>query len=187
MSLKHALLGFLNYRPMTGYELKQYFDQSIHHFWNASLSQIYPTLSRMAEEGLLTMRIEYQENRPNRKVYSITDAGREELQRWLREPIDLPQMRLAFLIQVFFGGNLDKETFLTQLRRQLRLHQERLAVYRGPTQEMLQLQHSIEAAGMERAAFFWNLTLEAGIQIEEGWIRWCREAIEKVEALDDDT
>ena len=43
MSLKHALLGLLNYRPMTGYDLKQRFDHSISHFWSANLSQIYPT------------------------------------------------------------------------------------------------------------------------------------------------
>ncbi len=183
MSLKHALLGFLNHGPMTGYELKQRFDRSIQHFWNANLSQIYPTLNRMAEEGLLTMRIEYQENRPNRKVYAITDAGREELQRWLRQPLDLPRLRQPFLIQVFFGDNLEKETLLTQLHHQLRLHQERLAVYQGPMREALQ--HHIKATGLERAGFFWNLTLEAGIHFEEACIQWCQEAIAKIEALDD--
>ena len=49
MSLKHALLGFLSYAPMTGYDLKRYFDQSIHHFWNANLSQIYPRLMKVAQ------------------------------------------------------------------------------------------------------------------------------------------
>ncbi len=46
MSLKHALLGFLNYGSMTGYELKKIFDPSIGHFWNAELSQMYPTLKQ---------------------------------------------------------------------------------------------------------------------------------------------
>ena len=51
MSLKHALLGLLTHQPMTGYELKQFFDSSIQHFWNAELSQIYPTLKSL-EAGL---------------------------------------------------------------------------------------------------------------------------------------
>lgn len=182
MSLKQALLGFLNYAPMTGYELKQNFDQSVHHLWNASLSQIYPTLSQMEKEGLLTMEVEYQEDRPNRKVYHITEAGRKELQRWLREPMTLPPTRQAFLIQIFFGGSLTKEEVLTQLRRHLALHQEQLAAYQGPVREVLQ--QKVEATGLEREGLFWGLTLEAGIKYEEGWIAWCEKAIERIETMD---
>ncbi|OIO91678.1 MAG: hypothetical protein AUK03_10780 [Anaerolineae bacterium CG2_30_64_16] len=183
MSLKHALLGFLSYAPMTGYDLKRYFDQSIHHFWNANLSQIYPTLSRMVEEGLLTMEVEHQEDRPNRKVYTITGVGREELQRWLREPLGLSPLRVPFLIQIFFGGSLEKEEMLARLRHHLALHQERLAAYQGPVREVLR--QNVEATGLEREGFFWGLTLDAGIQCEEGWLKWCEEAIEKIEAMGD--
>lgn len=179
MSLKHALLGFLNYTNMTGYELKQHFDQSVHHFWNANLSQIYPTLSQMVEEGLLTMEVEYQENRPNRKVYHITDAGREELQRWLREPMDLQPIRHAFLIKVFFGGSLGKEEIAAQLRHNLELHRKLLATYLGPVQEVLQ--QNIRATSLEREGLYWGLTLEAGIKQEKTWIEWLEEAIKKIE------
>jgi DNA-binding PadR family transcriptional regulator len=182
MSLKHALLGFLSYQPMTGYELKQRFDQSVHHFWSANLSQIYPTLSRMEKEGLLTVETEYQEDRPNRKVYYMTDIGRKELLFWLREPMDLSPTRMAFLIKIFFGVRLEQEEILTQLRQHLALHQERLAAYQGAVWDVLQ--QSIEATGLEREGFFWSLTLEAGIQFEQGWIEWCEKTIEKIESMD---
>jgi len=182
MSLKHVLLGFLNYSSMTGYELKQRFDQSIKHFWNANLSQIYPTLSQLEAEGLLTMEVDYQENRPNRKVYHITDAGRKELKRWLGEPMDLPPVRQAFLIKVFFGGNLGKEEILNQLRHNLKLHQELLATYTGPVKEVLE--QNIEARGMEREGLFWGLTLEAGIKYQKAWIEWLEESIKKIEDYD---
>ncbi len=131
MPLKHALLGFLNYQPMTGYDLKQTFDQSIYYFWNAKLSQIYPALNRMREDGWLTMEVDYQEDKPNRKVYHITKTGREEFKRWQQEPPVLSPVREPFLIKVFFGGRLKKEEMLVQLRRQLALHQEQLVTYRG--------------------------------------------------------
>lgn len=70
----------------------------------------------MEQEGLLTMEVEYQESHPNRKVYRITEAGREELRRWLREPQDLSPIREAFLSKVFFGAELPKEEILAQLR-----------------------------------------------------------------------
>jgi DNA-binding PadR family transcriptional regulator len=185
MSLRYALLGFLSYKPMTGYELKQHFDRSIYYFWNANLSQIYPTLNRMEKESMLTMEVEYQEDRPNRKVYHITEAGHNELRRWLQEPADVPPTRDAFLIKVFFGGKLKEEEMLAQLRHQLALHQERLAAYQGTVRDAMR--KNVEATGMEREGVFWGLTLEMGIKYEEGWIEWCREAIEKIEAMTSDT
>ena len=184
MSLKHALLGFLSYQPMTGYDLKQHFDRSIYYFWNAKLSQIYPTLNRMREDDWLTMEVDYQEDRPNRKVYHITDAGRGELHRWLREPVDKALIRDVFLIKIFFGGKLEKEEILAQLRRHLTLHQQELASYQGTVQKAVQ--QKAEATGMVREGLFWGLTLEMGIKYEQGWIEWCEEAIEKIEAMDDD-
>nr|HID15086.1 PadR family transcriptional regulator [Anaerolineae bacterium] len=181
MSLEYAILGFLNYSPMSGYDLKRYFDESVAHFWPATQSQIYRTLRSMEKKGWLQMEVVEQEDRPDRKVYHITDAGREELQRWLREPISLPPVRVAFLIKVFFGGGLQKEEILTQLHHQLALHRERLAAYRGPVREVLQ--QNIETTGLEREGLLWGLTLDAGIKHEEAWIEWCERAIEEVEKL----
>ncbi|MBL7162312.1 MAG: PadR family transcriptional regulator [Anaerolineales bacterium] len=169
---------------MTGYDLKQHFDHSIYYFWNAKLSQIYPTLNQMREGGWLTMEVDYQEDRPNRKVYHITEAGRGELHRWLQEPVDMAPVRDAFLIKIFFGGKLEKEEILAQIRRYLMLHQEQLAAYQEIVQQAVQ--QNVEATGMVREGVFWGLTLEMGIRYEQGWIEWCEEAIEKIEAMDDD-
>jgi DNA-binding PadR family transcriptional regulator len=184
MPLKYALLGFLNYQPMTGYDLKQHFDRSIYYFWNAKLSQIYPTLNRMKEDGWLTMEVDYQENRPNRKVYHITETGRGEFQRWLREPTDMAPIREPFLIKVFFGGQLGKEEILAQLRRHQTLHQEQLVTYQETAQNAIQ--QNVDATGLVRDGVFWGLTLEMGAKYEQGWIEWCEEAIKKIEAMDDD-
>jgi len=184
MSLKHALLGFLNYQPMTGYDLKQHFDRSIYYFWNAKLSQIYPTLNRMREGGWLTMEVDYQEDKPNRKVYHITETGRGELHRWLQEPVGMAPVRDEFLIKIFFGGKLEKDEMLAQLRRHLTLHQEQLAAYQETVQKTIQ--QSAEATGLLREGVFWGLTLDMGIKYEQGWIEWCEEAIGKIEAMDDD-
>ena len=93
MSLKYALLGFLNYYPMTGYELKKFFDTSVAHFWNAEQSQIYSALKQLEGEDLVEMHVEAQTDRPNRKVYSITEDGRDELLEWLATPAEPEQVR----------------------------------------------------------------------------------------------
>lgn len=176
MSLKHALLGFLNYEGMTGYELKQHFDQSVQHFWNANLSQIYPALSQMEKEGLLVMELEYQDNRPNRKVYKITENGRRELVRWLEEPMDLQPVREPFLIKIFFGVNLEREKILALLEHQKELHREQMDRYR----EIKESFSNKVPAEMKRDAVFWEMTLDAGIKLGASWQEWLEDSIKKI-------
>jgi len=83
MSLRHAILGILEIRPMHGYQVKRVLDEGISGFWPVNLAAIYPSLRRLEEEGLVAHRLEATaEGRPDRKVYELTDAGREELARW---------------------------------------------------------------------------------------------------------
>ncbi|MCP4361467.1 MAG: PadR family transcriptional regulator, partial [Chloroflexi bacterium] len=77
--LKYALLGFLNYQPMTGYEIKQMIDVSTANFWHAKQSQIYTTLKKLEADNLAVSHVEAQEGRPDRRVYNITETGRVDL------------------------------------------------------------------------------------------------------------
>ena len=79
MPLSHATLGFLEYQPMTGYDLKKYFDLSIAHFWSATQSHIYKALENLEKDGLVESSVIPGDGKPNRKQYQITDAGRAEL------------------------------------------------------------------------------------------------------------
>jgi len=89
MSLEYAILGFLNYGESSGYDLKKMFDTSIRHFWSADQSQIYRTLSKLVKKQWVTMHLVEQVDKPNRKVYTITEAGKEGLYQWLKTPLPL--------------------------------------------------------------------------------------------------
>src|SRR6266545_6406484 len=182
MSLKHALLGFINYGPMTGYELKKFFDTSVAHFWNAELSQIYPALKAMESEGLVEMKVEVQNDRPNRKVYSITESGRRELVDWLSKPAERDQVREPILIKVFFGSSLSKRELIEVLRNSA--DDVRWMV------TYLDYAHAfvdkfVESIGLQHEAFFWQLTIDAGLKIHKAELGWAEEAIQKIEAADD--
>jgi PadR family transcriptional regulator, regulatory protein AphA len=112
MSLDHAILGFLQYKPLTGYDLKAEFDFSLHWIWPADQSHIYRTLARLAEKRLIDTQIVKQNSRPDRKVYHITNKGREELLRWLNAPASNKDVRLAQLVQVFFSGYLSDDRII---------------------------------------------------------------------------
>lgn len=108
MSLKHGLLGLLNYDSMTGYELDTAFKDSLSFFWQAQTSQIYRELDTMEQNGWLTSERIIQNDKPNKRVYSISDSGKQELKSWLLSPeTDIQKamaLRSAFLMRVFFAG-----------------------------------------------------------------------------------
>ena len=182
MSLKHALLGFINYGPMTGYELKKFFDTSVAHFWNAELSQIYPSLKAMESEGLVEMKVDFQDDRPNRKVYSITDFGRRELLEWLAKPAERDQVREPILIKVFFGSSLPKEE-LIQVIRTCANDVRWMVTYLEYAQQFAD--KFVEAIGLQHEALFWKLTIDCGLKIHRAELEWSEEAIRQIEVADD--
>lgn len=118
MSLDHILLGLLR-EPACGYELKGRFESTATHFWDARLSQIYPTLRRMEERGWLESRREPSDRGPDRKVYELTAEGRRELADWLRSEPDLTTERHAHVAQLFFMGELEDPVELVRYLREL--------------------------------------------------------------------
>jgi PadR family transcriptional regulator AphA len=181
MSLKHALLGLLTYHPMTGYELKQFFDSSVQHFWNAELSQIYPTLKSLEDHGLVEKHVEVQESRPNRKVYEITPSGREEMGRWLREPSMPADMRDPFLIKIFFGTEVPVEDVLVLLRRQMEEQQMIMGYADTVLRDRIQHAKAEHGHADARQALFWTLTLEMAIAYRRAYIEWCERSMHLLE------
>ena len=104
--LKHGILGLLNYGDKTGYEIMTVFRDSLNHFWTAQTSQIYRELQTMEKNGWISQRHVEQAGKPDKNVFSITEAGRAELLGWLRAD-NLPKgARDPFLMKTFFRGEL---------------------------------------------------------------------------------
>jgi DNA-binding PadR family transcriptional regulator len=182
MSLKHTLLGFLNYYPMTGYELKKFFDTSVAHFWNAEQSQIYAALKQLESEDLVEMRVEMQTDRPNRKVYSITEDGRNELLEWLARPAEPEQVREPLLIKIFFGRALQRDQLVAVLKAYVEELRRTESMYAGDGLDMVR--KFAAAAGMEDDARLWALTVDAGIAHHRAVIVWAEHAIAQLEHMD---
>lgn len=179
MSLEFAILGFLNYHPYTGYDLKKIFDTSIRHFWPADQSQIYRTLARLTEKGLAEMEKVPQEDRPDRKVYHITEAGRAELLKWLAGPPPLDEPRSAPLIQVFFAGQLPDEDILVKFEGFAAIMREILSRYDQVPAQISPYQQEITSP---REHFFWLLTLDNGIRSMRANLEWTENVIAQIKS-----
>ena len=179
--LKYALLGFLRYEPRTGYELKQTMDKSTGHFWHAKQSQIYTTLKKLKEDGLVDSHPKPQENRPDRRVYSITESGEMALQEWLLQPVThLDATKQLLLLKLFFSGKLEKEAILTQLRLLRNLHEQQAALYKTESSAFIK-ELTTSQPELKQDAHLWEATRRFGRSYEMMYIRWLDETIAIIE------
>ena len=179
MSLEHAILGFLNYKPFSGYDLKKLFDTSVRHFWAADQAQIYRTLSRLSEQQLAAIEVVAQDNRPNRKMYSITEKGRQALREWLSAELPLGGSRSAAMIQVFFAAQLEDEQILEMFERAADLMRGLLKIYHEIPRLVEPYKEMVDSP---RETFFWMLTLECGVTMANAQLHWVENVMRRIRA-----
>jgi PadR family transcriptional regulator AphA len=141
VSLRHALLGVLKDRPLTGYDLVRHFQGTVGFLWSAPQSQIYPELRRMEAAGFVEARVAPRGQRAQKRIYSVTDAGMAELRRWATDFIPLPAQRDPIHLKAAFFDLAPLESVREQLRAHIAQFQWRLE----------QWQARVEAIGERRA------------------------------------
>lgn len=123
MSVKHALMALLFKRPMYGYELRSAFDDMVYAQWPLNLGQVYSTLDRLARDGLVTFERIEQDDRPDRKVYTLTERGHEAFLEWVKEseiPDNLLRRDFYFkLICMQTAGVSGRKEVISQERKRL--------------------------------------------------------------------
>ncbi len=179
-----AVLGWLSIRPMSGYEIRGYVDEATGNFWKESFGQIYPTLKRLREEGLLEL-VEIGEEtarreagRPDSKTYRITAAGRARLDQWLETPSREQVPRNELLLKIFFCPP-EKVEVVREHVRGFRVAQERyLARYDGIEAEMRRVR------GHDPRMPLWLMTLRYGQAETQALIEWTDEALWMCDAME---
>lgn len=107
--LKYALLALVARAPQHGYELKTAFEELLGGTWMLNIGQVYTTLSRLEQDGLIEATIVSQELLPDRKVYSLTQLGQKELDRWMDEPVSgLIRLRDEVFLKVLAQALIDR-------------------------------------------------------------------------------
>ncbi|MEV7793471.1 PadR family transcriptional regulator [Streptomyces sp. NPDC087512] len=181
MSLKYAVLAALLEGEASGYELSKVFDVSLANFWPATPQQLYRELDRLAGDGLIEARTVPQERRPTKRVFSLTQAGREQLSAFAAEPTRRPAaLRDEFLIkmQAMDGVGPEEVRALVEERRSWALG--KLARYERVREGLLDGRTEEEYLhGADRVGPY--LTLAAGITYEQENVRWCERVLTVLE------
>jgi DNA-binding PadR family transcriptional regulator len=170
MSLKHSLLALLSREAKTGYELSKDVGGPTGFFWTATHQQIYRDLAELERKGWVKHKDVSQSAKPDKKIYSTTKDGLNELKRWLKEPTVPAPGKNAFLIKLFAGHLIEPGILLNDLLRHKKLHQAKLKRYAEIENEHFSAPHKLPVELQ-----FQHLTLRRGTIFEKAWLTWCKE------------
>ena len=170
----YAILGILTTECNSGYDIKQFIDESLNHFWKISYGQIYPTLKFIVQEELAEVHSSSSVGKPDRNEYKLTSKGLETLKNWLEKPIDqLPVERNEILLKLFFGHYQSHEQTVSLLQ-----HYKQKLEARYQTYESIELA-IVQHQSHDKNSMYWLFTLDYGKRVTKAAIEWCEFTLKK--------
>ncbi|PAV26545.1 PadR family transcriptional regulator [Tamilnaduibacter salinus] len=176
MALKYALLSCLNESRATGYELTQLLRERMGNVWNASHQQTYRELAKLRDEKCVTFEEVPQSDKPDRKVYAITERGRGDLAEWVNEPSERPRVRDPLLLKMFAGELWD----IANLKAEIEGHR----IHWQATLDRYLAIESRYFSDPENLPFHYrlqHLALLRGIDVNRSWLEWSDNALSVIE------
>jgi DNA-binding PadR family transcriptional regulator len=168
--LRHALLGLLADRPMSGYELAKRFEASVGSTWSAGHSQIYPELNRLAGEGLV---VAGEPGPRGRKTYAVTDAGLAAVRAWLAGTEPDRTVRDEAALRTYFLWLMEPAAARAHVEDELLASRETLEALRGTAAARR------PATPAERSQ---RIALEAGLRWAQARADWAEWALARLDA-----
>lgn len=176
MALRNALMAALLEGEASGYDLAKGFDASVANFWAATPQQLYRELDRMAADGLVRARVVHQERRPDKRLFSLTEAGQRALHEFTARPPRPGVIRDELLVQVQAVDVGDEEAVRRALAERMARAETKIAGYERLRARLLDGRFEDDyLAEAERIGPY--LTLMRGLSFERENLRWCEQSL----------
>ena len=157
--IRHFILGLLTQQPMSGYDIKRFLKSLSWLIDVPSLGSLYPSLHALLKDGLVTVEVVAGQDRPSRKIYSITEAGKEALQTWLKQPSESNASLKKFVMRLALAGQLSQVSLLAHLEQR----RARVAAHK------MTLEQANEAKGADLGE---RLMLDYGLSLAAAELTW---------------
>lgn len=161
ISLRHVILGLLTQQPMSGYDIRRVLKSLSWLVGEPSFGSLYPALKALEKDGRVTMELESRQNRPSRKIYSITPTGRQTLQEWIDRPAGPNASMKAFVMRLILADNLSQAGLITQLYQR----RSQIAAYCAALEQNATLTGGRANSGQ-------RLALEYGLALANAELAW---------------
>ena len=178
MSLKHAILSLLVESERTGYDLMKNFESSVAFYWSASHQQIYKTLSEMHRANLVGQTTVKQTGKPDKKIYSLTTAGEQELKDWALIPPKTSPAKNQLLIKLMLARLVGVEPILKELNGEIQNVYEKIANYSKIEKQYFSPKPTDDTHIKNMTSY---LTLRRGILAAHAELDWLHEAIDMLQ------
>jgi len=179
MSLSNVILTVLSTHDATGYDITKKFSYNLGHFWKSFHQQVYLQLNKMVNNNLVTYRLEPQEGRPNRKIYSITDLGRRSLFEWFQEPTRNPTIRDELSAKLLVCGIHNSEPLQQHIKALIEESHTQLNHDRDLEQTLF-----ANYKEQERQVRLERLALRRAIHNRQAWSNWAEEVQAELKEID---
>lgn len=180
--LKHGILGLINYHELTGYEIMEAFRDSLNFFWSAQTSQIYRELQVLEKQGWVSKTVVAQTGKPDKNLFYITAAGKEELLSWLGDGNWGMVSRNPILMKVFFSGERKKEENVQCFQRLIE-DCERALKSLEPVPESIEAYSSY--LDDKEKELYWQMTVDYGRRNFGMCMEWAKDCIRRLESLEE--
>ncbi len=173
MALKHTLLAFLARESLSGYEIAKEFEEGFGScFWKASQQQIYSELAKLEQQGDITYQAIPQPGRLDKKIYSLSEQGRQQLITWLMQPTEPTAIREDLGVMGLAGHLVPTQAALREIERRKHFHADKVLQMRK-----LDLKFVADRAALEIKDVYMHLIIRRAIRYQEDWVAWCEEAL----------
>ena len=173
---RYAILGLIRHEPLSGYDIKKRAGGGLGFFWSAGFGQIYPTLRRLEEEGLVTKKTAAGKN-ADRILHSISKKGIQELEKWLKLPAEKETIKSEFVLKLFFSGGLGTEQNLMAVADIRKNGEEKLAILEGYENSLrAELAKSAGHSGGNDDHLNFLLAVLYGKALYAASLKWAKEA-----------
>jgi DNA-binding PadR family transcriptional regulator len=175
----YVILGMLSIQPsLSGYELHKAIEENFGSFWGESYGQIYPTLKRLATEGLIEPCKPDSAPKKRRQQYALTDSGRACLREWLALPFHNDPPRNEFMLKLFFGREAAPGVAIAHVRELQERNRRTIATLEG----IERMAHQYQSQNPHLP--YWMLTLTLGIAMTRAALDWSESALVQLAVLE---
>ena len=179
MALTQAILALLIKKPASGYELAKKFNADFVHLWKASQQQVYRELAKLEQQGLVSCEIVPRDAFLDKKLCSITDAGKKYLIEWISKPSQPAILREDLVLKMLAGELVQPKVLREELERHRRLHLDALAKFQKMEKNYLDNSEPLPPGKQLQ-----YLAVRRGVSYEQDWLNWCDEALNAIKELE---
>ena len=167
---QYVILGLLNESNLSGYEIKKIIDMRFSFFWNESYGQIFPQLKLLTEKQLIRV-VNGNKSKRDKLTYAITDKGKDELRKWLHEPVEKESVRFEILLKMYFSNLVEKDVIKKHIEEFKNRHEQKLEILNLFYEELKEIVHlHPNHEDILRVIDF-------GQKVYNAYINWCNETI----------